>query len=88
MASFSRDPARIKPCLMGQQIIKNDRQTLLGRVVSSNEQELSIMLVGNTMVQVPRSEIRETEAVKESLMFEGLLTGMSESDIEALLDFW
>jgi putative heme-binding domain-containing protein len=79
--------ARIKPSMMGQQIIKNDGQTLLGRVVSSNEQELSVMLVGNTVVQVPRSEIKETEAVKESLMFEGLLTGMSESDIEALLDF-
>jgi putative heme-binding domain-containing protein len=82
------DPsARIKPSMMGQQVIKNDGQTLLGRVVSSNEQELSIMLIGNSVVQVPRNEIRETREVQESLMYEGLLTGMSESDIEALLDF-
>ena len=79
--------ARIKPSMMGQRIIKNDGQVLLGRVVSSGEKELSVMLVGNTVVQVPRSDIRETEAVKESLMYEGLLAGMSEAEANALLDY-
>jgi putative heme-binding domain-containing protein len=79
--------ARIKPSMMGQRIIKKDGQVLLGRVVSSDEQELSVMLIGNMVVQVPRSEIRETEAAKESLMYKGLLTGMSETDREALLDY-
>lgn len=79
--------ARIKPSMMGQRIIKKDGQVLLGRVVSSGEKEISVMLVGNTVIQVPRTEISETEVVKESLMFEGLLTGMSETDTEALLDY-
>lgn len=79
--------ARIKPSMMGQRIVKKDGQVLLGRVVSSGEQELSVMLVGNMVVQVPRSEIMETESVKESLMYEGLLAGMSEAEVNALLDY-
>jgi putative heme-binding domain-containing protein len=83
-----RSPSlRIKPSMMGQQILKQDGQVLLGRLVSSNEDELSIMLVGNSVVTVPRDEIKETRDVGNSLMYEGLLTGMTDDQVNTLLDY-
>jgi putative heme-binding domain-containing protein len=73
--------------MMGQQILKQDGQVLLGRLVSSNEDELSIMLVGNSVVTVPRDEIKETRDVGNSLMYEGLLTGMTDDQVNTLLDY-
>lgn len=78
---------RIKPSMMAQQITKKDGQVFLGRLVSSNENELSIMLVGNSIVKVAREDILETKNVKESLMYEGLLTGMDDNQVNALIDY-
>jgi putative heme-binding domain-containing protein len=78
---------RIKPSMGAQQITKKDGQVFLGRVISSNQNELEMMLVGNNVVTILRSEIAETVDVKASLMYEGLLTGMSASDQNALLDY-
>lgn len=79
--------ARIKPSMMGQQIELMDGHTYLGRLVSSNENELSVMLVGNSVVNVPRDKIKTIRDAEKSLMYEGLLTGMSETQVNALLDY-
>lgn len=79
--------ARIKPSMIGQKIVKRDGQTLLGRVISSSDVELSIMLVGNSVIAVPRKEILQVETMENSLMYEGLLEGMPDADVNALLDY-
>ena len=79
--------ARIKPSMGGVKITKNDGNVLLGRVVSSDEKQLSFILVGNQVVTVPRDEISKMEMEKKSLMFEGLLNNMPDDKREALLDY-
>lgn len=83
-----RNPSlRIKPSMGGMRITKTDNRVLIGRVVSSDENEISLMLIGNQVVKIPRSEIRTAENEKKSLMYEGLLDGLSEQQIESLLDY-
>ena len=77
----------IKPSMMAVRITKKDDQVLIGRVVNSNEKEISLMLVGNSVVQIPRSEIKKTEDEKKSLMYEGLFNGLPDSERESLLDY-
>jgi putative heme-binding domain-containing protein len=82
-----RPSERIKPSMMALRVTKKDGQVLIGRVVSANEDQISLMLVGNHVVQIPRSEILKTEDEKKSLMYEGLLSRLSESEVAALLDY-
>ncbi|MFD2201397.1 DUF7133 domain-containing protein [Shivajiella indica] len=77
----------IKPSMVGLKVIKKDGQVLLGRPVSIEENEISLMLVGNYIVQISKSEIERTEPMDKSLMFEGLLNGASEEEIKNLLDY-
>jgi len=77
----------IKPSMMAVRITKKDDQVLIGRVVNSDEKEISLMLVGNSVVQIPRSEIKKTEDENKSLMYEGLFTGLPDAEREALLDY-
>ena len=72
---------------MAVRITKNDNQVLIGRVLNSNEKEISLMLVGNSIVQIPRSEIKKTEDEKKSLMYEGLFNGLPDPERESLLDY-
>jgi putative heme-binding domain-containing protein len=78
---------RIKPSMMALRVTKKDGQVLLGRVVHANEKHLSLMLVGNHVVQIPREQIEKTEDEKKSLRYAGLLTRMSEAEKESLLDY-
>jgi len=81
-------PSRIiKPSMGAMRITKKDGKVLLGRVVNADEKQISLMLVGNSIVQIPRNEIAKTEAEKKSLMYEKLLNGMSSKEINSLLDY-
>jgi putative heme-binding domain-containing protein len=83
-----RNPSlRIKPSMGGVRITKTDNRVLIGRVVKSDEKEISLMLVGNQVVRIPREEIRSVENERKSLMYEGLLNNLSEDQIESLLDY-
>ena len=77
----------IKPSMMAVRVTKKDDQVLIGRVVNSNEKEISLMLIGNSVVQIPRSEIKKTEDEKKSLMYEGLFNGLPDAERESLLDY-
>ncbi len=77
----------IKPSMGAMKITKIDGQVLLGRVVNSNEQEISLMLIGNKVVNIPRKEIQKTENENKSLMYEGLVKNLSEVEINSLLDY-
>jgi len=78
---------RIKPSMIAQKIIRKDGQVLVGRVVNADESQLSVMVIGNSVVKVPRNEIDRTENEKQSLMYEGLLSGLDEQQKDALLNY-
>ena len=77
----------IKPSMGGMRVIKNDGQVLLGRVINANEHEISLMVIGNSIVRIPKNQIKKTENEPKSLMYEGLLDGMNQNQINDLLDY-
>ena len=82
------NPSRIiKPSMMAVRVFKTNGQTMLGRVVNAGEKTISLMLIGNQVVEIPRHEILKTENEKKSLMYEGLTNGLEEPQREALLDY-
>jgi len=78
---------RIKPGMAGLKLVKKDGSVLLGRVMNSDEKQISIMLVGNAVVKIPKEEIAKTENHTKSLMYEGLLSDASEEEKKHLLDY-
>ncbi|SEG23696.1 DUF7133 domain-containing protein [Algoriphagus boritolerans] len=78
---------RIKASMIATKITLNDGKVLLGRVVYSDADQISIMLVGNHTVQVKKSDIEKTEEELKSLMYENLLAGLSPSEIQDLLNY-
>jgi putative heme-binding domain-containing protein len=82
------DPSRIiKPSMGGMRVTKKDGKVLLDRVVTADEKQISLMLVGNNILRIPRNEIAKNEDEKKSLMYEKLLNGMSSKEINSLLDY-
>lgn len=77
----------IKPSMRGVKISKKNGQVMIGRIVNSNENEISMMLVGNHVVKIDRGEIITIEDEGKSLMYEGLTRGLSEIQVNALLDY-
>ena len=78
---------RIKPSMMAMRITKKDGQVMIGRVVHADEQQLSLMLVGNKLIDIVRSDIQSTQYEPKSLMYEGLITSLTEPEKKALLDY-
>lgn len=78
---------RIKPSMGATRITRHDGEVLLGRVVGSDEHGVRLMLVGNRIVEIPRNDIAAEEPHKESLMWEGLLAGLTDEQIDDLLAF-
>jgi putative heme-binding domain-containing protein len=78
---------RIKPGMIATLITLKDGKVLLGRIVFTDEEEVSIMLVGNHIVQVAKSEILSAEEELQSLMYENLLAGLSEEEKKNLLNY-
>lgn len=77
----------IKPSMGALRITKKDGKVLLGRAVNADESHISLMLVGNNVLKIPRNEIAKTEPDKKSLMFENLLHDLSQEQINSLLDY-
>lgn len=77
----------IKPSMKGVKISKKNGQVMIGRIVNSNEKEISMMLVGNNVVKIDREEILTIEDEEKSLMYEGLTKTLSEIQVNALLDY-
>ncbi|WP_290796604.1 DUF7133 domain-containing protein [Flavihumibacter sp. UBA7668] len=82
------EPSKIiKPSMEGIKLTKSDGKVLLGRIVNANEEQVDLMLIGNQVIQVKRSEIKTAEPQKKSLMYEGLIANLSKEDQESLLDY-
>jgi putative heme-binding domain-containing protein len=78
---------RIKPSMMAVRVTKKDGTVLIGRVVNSDPNQISLMLVGNHVVKLARKEIAKTDNDPKSLMYEGLLNPLTATQREALLDY-
>lgn len=78
---------RIKPSMAPTRLLKSNGEVLVGRVVSTSPQEVRLMVAGNRIVAVSRTTIKREESVMESLMWEGLLEGLGDDDVESLLDY-
>jgi putative heme-binding domain-containing protein len=87
LEEINKPSDRIKPSMIATKITKKDGKVLLGRVVYTDDNAISLMLVGNHIVQIPKSEIQSSEEVLKSLMYENLLAGLSEEEIKNLLDY-
>ena len=78
---------RIKPSMTATRISRQNGEVLLGRVVSTDEQSVRLIVIGNRIVDIPHAEIQSEEPVMESLMYTGLLQGLTEEDVDALLSY-
>ena len=78
---------RIKPSMIASKITLKNGETMLGRIVSSDEQRVRLMIIGNRIIDIPKSNIQMEEFSRSSLMYEGLLHGMSDKEIDALLSY-
>jgi putative heme-binding domain-containing protein len=78
---------RIKASMIATRVTKKNGQVLLGRMVSSDTESISLMLIGNQVVKIPKSEIGKTEEERKSLMYENLLKNLSKEEIDNLLDY-
>lgn len=85
--SIMNPSAIIKPSMEGTKITLKDGKVLLGRIVNANEQQFDLMLIGNKVFQVKRTEIATIETQKKSLMYEGLIKNLPKADQESLLDY-
>lgn len=87
MEEILKPSERIKPSMMALRVIKKDGQVLIGRVVNADENQISLMMVGNHVMKISRKEIQRSENEMKSLMYEGLLNGLSDIEKEALLNY-
>ncbi|HMQ00224.1 MAG TPA: c-type cytochrome, partial [Cyclobacteriaceae bacterium] len=77
----------IKPSMVAARVTKKDGQVQLGRVVNTDENFVSLMLIGNYVVKIPKVEIEKIEDEMQSLMYENLLVGLSDEEVNNLLDY-
>ncbi len=78
---------RIKPSMIASKITLENGETMLGRIVSSEEKRIRLMIVGNRIVDIPKDQIQKEEFSRSSLMYEDLLHGMSGKEVDALLSY-
>jgi putative heme-binding domain-containing protein len=78
---------RIKASMVAMRVTKKNGQVLLGRVVNADGDNVSLMLIGNQVVQVPKSEIASAVEERKSLMYENLIKNLSKEEVDNLLDY-
>lgn len=78
---------RIKPSMIASRITLKSGEVMLGRIVSSDQNRIRLMIVGNRIIDIPKNSIQQEEFSKTSLMYEDLLHGMSDKEVDALLSY-
>ena len=69
------------------EVVKKDGSKVLGRVASVDEEGVNLMVPGNTVVSIKNEDIKSQKMLETSLMPPGLLNGLSDSELDALLAF-
>lgn len=78
---------RMKPGTFPTRITTVTDEVFLGRVITQDEETVHVMLIGNMIKKIPIEDIASSESVTESMMYEGLLNGLNDAEINALLDY-
>lgn len=78
---------RLKPGDFPTRITTVNDEVFLGRILTQNEKTVRIILVGNTIKNIPVEQIESSERLTKSLMWAGLLTGMNDEDKDALFQY-
>lgn len=78
---------RIKPSMDATRLTLRSGEVLLGRVVGSDAEQVRLIVVGNRILDVARANIEREEPVAESLMWSGLLSGLTDEQVDALLSY-
>lgn len=78
---------RLKPGMIATKITNLNGEVFLGRVVGTDQDFIKLMVIGNRVLNIPKSEVKSEESYEKSLMYNGLLNGMSEEDTDALLSY-
>ncbi|EAR01139.1 c-type cytochrome [Maribacter sp. HTCC2170] len=68
-------------------ITKKDGSILSGRMITASDKGISVMIAGNKVIDLKRSEIESNKLVTGSLMPADLLSGMTEMEIRDLLGY-
>ena len=83
-----REPSRnIKSGYESELVVKKNGDTVAGRLVTSNDQELRLLSPGNIEVRISRDEIAVQRPQTESMMPKGLLDGLTDQDVNDLLAY-
>ncbi|MCM8535202.1 MAG: ThuA domain-containing protein [Lentisphaeraceae bacterium] len=69
------------------EITKKDGTKMLGRVTGIDEEGVRFMLPGNVVILIKNEDIKTQKMLDTSLMPKGLLTGLSDSELNALLAY-
>ncbi|MEO1012127.1 MAG: c-type cytochrome [Bacteroidota bacterium] len=78
---------RMKPGTFPTRISTVTDEVFLGRVITQDEEAVHMMLIGNIIKKIPIEDIASSVSVTQSMMYEGLLDGLKDSEINALLDY-
>ncbi len=68
-------------------LVKRDQSTLMGRLVHSDDRTVTLLVVGNQKLTVPRTAIASLESEAGSMMPKHLLAGLSASAVNDLLAY-
>lgn len=78
---------RIKPSMIATKVTLVNGKVLLGRVIHSDEKSITLILVGNYIQKLQKDQVAKAEEDLKSLMYENLLEGLSEEEIDNLLNY-
>lgn len=82
------DPHKeVAPQFIAYTVNTKDGQTLAGIVTKDDASSMTIKMMGGAEVNLPRSNIKGSTSSGQSLMPEGIETGMTEQDMADLLEF-
>lgn len=82
------DPsATINPDAVAYEVTQADGSAVTGARIGETETTLKLAVPGGQVVALRKSEIRSTRALPQSLMPQGLLAGLSASEIKDLMTF-
>jgi putative heme-binding domain-containing protein len=82
------DPHKeVAPQFIAYTVNTKDGQTLAGIVTKDDASSMTLMMMGGAEINLPRSNIKGSTSIGQSLMPEGLETGMTEQDMADLMEF-
>ncbi len=82
------DPHKeVAPQFIAYAVNTKDGQTLSGIITQDDAASMTIKMMGGAQLNIPRSNIKGSSSTSQSLMPEGLETGMTVQDMADLLDF-